>query len=127
MSVGLSLPVGVSKSGSAKIVEGEENNNKIISLALGSDDNENAFNQNIGLGDFMVFEIEDPAIRGKIINVIRKLFRNFQIQKRFRLLTDTIEWKNDSVTQELMLEFKYHDLESDDIYTFSKIIKAGTQ
>jgi len=124
MPVGLALPVGVSSSGGARLVSSDENNNKIIALALGSDDNENAFQQDIGLGDFMVFSVEDPTVRGKIMGRMRKIFQRFQAQKRFRLLTETVEWFPDSENQDLVLQFKYHDLESDEIKTFSKTLES---
>jgi len=122
MPVGFALPVRASSSGGIRLVGGDENNDKLISLALGSDENENAFQQDIGLGDFMVFDTESPAIRGKIMSRLRKIFQRFEAQKRFRLLPETVEWSSDQGNQDLILQFKYHDLESDEIKTFSRKI-----
>jgi len=120
MPVGLAIPVTVSSTGGMRLVESDENNSKIIALALGSDENENAFQQDIGLGDFMVFALEDANIQGKILGRLRDIFKRFEAQKRFRLMTNTIEWTTDPATQELTLQFRYLDLESDEVNTYNK-------
>lgn len=120
MPVGLALPVGVDASGGAKLVDSDENDNKIIMLALGDDSNENAFQQGIGLGIDMVFAISDPAIRGRIMGRIKQIFRRFEAQKRYRLVPSTVKWSQDSETQDLTLEFKYINLESDEPRNFSR-------
>ena len=48
---GIKIPVGASKSGGAATITGDENDKQIISVALGSTDNENAFQQEISLGE----------------------------------------------------------------------------
>ncbi len=127
MAVGLKLPVGTSSTGGVALVDSDENDNKIISLALGSDDNENAFNQDIGLGVDMVFAISDPHIRGRIITRLRQIFKRFEAQKRFKLFPSTIKWTEDSTEQELTLEFKYLNIESDEEKTFSRTYKETRQ
>lgn len=127
MPVGLRLPVGVSSSGGAALVDSDANDNKIISLALGSDDNENAFNQDIGLGIDMVFAISDPHVRGKVMGRLRRIFRRFEAQKRYKLLPGTVKWSQESETQDLTLEFKYLNLESDEEQTFSRTYRASEQ
>jgi len=124
MPVGLALPVGVNTSGGVKLVDSDENDNKIISLALGMDDNENAFQQGIGLGIDMVFAISDPATRGRILGRLKQIFRRFEAQKRYRLRPATLKWTEDSDTQDLVLEFKYINLESDEERTFSRTFSA---
>lgn len=127
MPVGLRLPVGVSSYGGVSLVSSDENDNKIISLALGSDDNENAFNQDIGLGDDMVYAISDPHVRGKIMGRLKRIFRRFEAQKRYKLLPGTAKWSEDSAEQEIILEFKYLNLESDEEKTFSRTYKTNEQ
>lgn len=105
-------------------MDGDDNDKKIIALALGSDDNENAFQQDIGLGIDMIFGISDPGIRGRIINRLKAIFRNFQAQQRFSLFTASIKFTEDSKTQELILEFKYLNLESDEIKDFRRQFTA---
>lgn len=124
MPVGLDIPVGVNPSGGARLVDGDVNDNKIISMALGDDDNENAFQQNIGLGIDMIFAIEDPAVRAKIMGRLRAIFRSFEAQKRYRLMPATVKWSQDSETQDLILEFKYLNLESDEVNTFKRTLTS---
>jgi len=101
-------------------LEGEDNDRKIIFLALGSDDNENAFQQQIGLGNDMVFGISDPQIRGTILTKVRRIFQRFEAQKRYRLVNSSLRWAEDSETQEMILEFKYMNLETDEVYSFKR-------
>ena len=125
MPTGLKLPVGVNSSGGASLVDGDENDNKIILLSLGSDDNENAFQQDIGLSQQMIFDVSDPAVRGRIINRLRQIFRTFEAQQRFRLFAASIKWIEDSNEQELILEFKYLNLETDEVNTFREDLSGG--
>lgn len=125
MPKGLKMPIGRNASGGFAVVDGDDNDKKTIAVALGDDDNENAFQQEIGLGLGMVFDINDPYIRGSIKRRLIRLFKLFEAQKRFKLLTDTIEWKDDSETQELILSFRYLNLESDEENEFSKSFSAG--
>lgn len=125
MPRGLAVPVRVAPWGGAALVEGDDNDDKIISLALGADDNENAFQQNIGLGDDMIFGISDPQIRGRIVGKIRQIFRRFETQKRYRLLSETMRWLPPTGDGEMTLEFKYINLESDETKTFSRTYRSG--
>lgn len=128
MPRGLALPVRVAPWGGVATVSGDENDDKIIALALSSDDNENAFNQFIGLGDAMIFDISDPQIRGKIIGRIREIFRKFEIQKRYKLVEESVHWglEEFEAQGDLSLSFKYFNIESDEIRTFSRVINAAT-
>ena len=112
------MPVGVGPGGGARLSEGEDNDNKIILLALGDDANENAFQQNIGVGADMVFGISDELMQANIMRRVGDVFKKFEAQKRYTLRRNTIRWLQDSDTQELILEFKYVALESDREQTF---------
>jgi hypothetical protein len=114
MPKGLAIPVGVNPSGGARLVEGDDNDVKIIKLALGSDENENAFQQNIGLGKGMVFEISDETLRARVQRRLVEVFRRFEAQKRYILRTSTIKWEENPATGDLTLSFKFVNLESDD-------------
>lgn len=118
MPKGLSLPVGVNKTGSAAMVDGEDNNYKIISIALSDCDNDHAFQQDIGLGADMIFSVNDPISTGKILSRIDAIFEKFEAQHRFKLLKDSIRWRQNG--GDLTMSFDYHDLESDEIQPFNK-------
>lgn len=114
MSTGLGMPVGVGNGGGARLVKGSENDDKIIRLALGDDANENAFQQNIGVGANMVFGLSDIEQQARIMRRVNAVFKRFEAQKRFILRRDTIKWTRDSANQELTLEFQYVSIESDE-------------
>jgi hypothetical protein len=113
MPTGLAVPVGVGQDGGARLADGDGNDAKIILLALGSDDNENAFQQNIGLGEGMVFDIADPTSRSRITRRLVEIFRRFEAQQRYILRTNTIQWTQDSNNQTTYLSFLYVQVESD--------------
>lgn len=125
MPTGLRVPVGANPGGGAALVDSDDNDNKIISLALGSCDNENAFQQDIGIGDNMVFDVSDTTLRAKIIRRLNGIFKDFEQQKRYRLVKDTIKWEEGD--GELSLSFKYLNLESDEPKDFNqKFTQSGS-
>lgn len=119
MPKGLKIPVGVDQHGGAAMVEADDANKQVIMTSLSDCDNENAFQQHLGLGSGMIFNISDFPLRAKILRKVDTIFRQFQTDKRFKLLKDTIEWSSSEA--ELRLEFKYHDIESDSTKTFTKV------
>lgn len=114
MPKGLRLPIGVNDSGGLALVESEDNDTKIIRLALGDDSNENAFQQNIGMGVDMIFDTSDTALRGRIQRRLLEIFRRFESQQRYILRQNTIQWKEDAGAQELRLSFRYLNIESNE-------------
>lgn len=123
MARGLKLPMGVDATGGTAMVEGEDDNRQIIMTALSDCDNEHAFQQDLGLGADMIFDISDPAERARILRRVRMIFDRFEAQHRFRLLTDTIRWSVDG--GDLTLEFLYHDIESDEDKPFARTFTSG--
>jgi hypothetical protein len=119
----------VNPGGGAALVSGDENDFKAIRAALGSDDNENAFQQGIGLGDGMIFDIADVTTRNVIERRIVDIFRRFEAQKRYMLRTNTIGWQEDSENQQFILSFQYLNIESDEDKVFRQKFnrqRAGT-
>ena len=124
MARGMEMPVGVNSAGGAAMVEGDENDYKIIKMALSSDDNENAFQQDIGLGASMVFDLNDQALRAKIRRRLLQIFEDFQRQKRYKLVKESIKWGENTEEQELELTFKYINMESDEEKQFRRVFSA---
>jgi hypothetical protein len=120
MARGLALPVGVDGTGGAAVVEGEDNDRKIIFTALCDCDSEHAFQQDLGLGSGMVFDINDEVVRASILSRAYDIFDQFEKQKRYKLKKDSIKWTTDAVKQELVLEFMYVNLESDEEKVFMR-------
>jgi hypothetical protein len=123
--IGLKIPVGVNSSGGAALISGDINDMKIITIALGSSENENAFQQDITLGESMVFDLNDPTIRAKILRKLYRIFDNFRLKKRFLLKKETIAWEEDPQKQELTLVFTYTNLESDEDILFRNTFTAS--
>lgn len=126
MATGLAVPMGVNNGGGARVVSGDENDDKIIRLALGDDDNENAFQQNIGLGAAQVFGLADETTQAQVLRRLFEVFRRFQAQKRYILRENTIKWSRDETKQDLILEFKYVSIESTEEKDFRQSFAAAT-
>jgi hypothetical protein len=125
MPTGLAMPVGVGPDGGARLSSGDENDDKIIRLALGDDANENAFQQNVGVGGDMVFGHADELLQASIMRRVTEVFRRFEAQKRYILKTNTIRWSRDSETQDLIVQFKYLSVESDREQAFRENFSAA--
>lgn len=104
-------------------VEGDANDEKILGLALGDDDSENAFEQGIGLGVGMVFDLNDGITRPRILSRMRLIFRRFEQLKRYKMRESTIKWLESE--GELVLEFKYVNLESDEEKVFRRRFRGA--
>lgn len=126
MSTGLGMPVGVDNGGGARLVKGSENDDKIIRLALGDDANENAFQQNIGVGADMIFGTADEQQQARIMRRVNAVFARFEAQKRFLLRRNTVKWTRDSTNQELILEFQYVSVEADEERDFRQNFAAAS-
>lgn len=125
MPVGLKLPLQLSSTGGFAIVDSDENDYKIIKTALMSDENENAFQQNIGLGHGMIFGLNDSILHSSLNSRLKSIFRRFEVQKRYKLLPGTVKWKQDPDNHEFILEFRFISLESDEEKTFTNSFGAG--
>ena len=121
--VGLALPVGVTKQGRSKTVTGEANDRKIIFTALGGNYNQNAYQQDPGLGEDMIFEINDAVIQARIRQKLADVFADFDRQNRYRLVVETLEWSEEE--GELVLSFDYFNVESDEPQSFAQRFGEG--
>lgn len=126
MARGLQMPVGADVTGGTAMVEGEENDKKTIFTALSDCDNANAFQQDLGLGNTMIFDISDPKLRARILRKLRAIFEVFQAQHRYKLKEETVEWIQDADRGELTLKFKYVNLESEETKGFSRIFTGAS-
>lgn len=125
MPKGLAIPIGVNSKGGASLVDGDANDTKIIKLALGSDDNQNAFQQGIGVGLDMIFDINDPTTRPAIQGRINRVFEKFEAQRRYKLIDNTLSWEQNE--SELILNFKYVSLEADEERLFRQSFSASSE
>lgn len=119
MKSGLAIPVGVNNTGGAAWAENTPNDVKTISLAISDGDNDNAFQQNIGIDTSIVFSIMDYAFQASVVEKLRSIFLQFEKDDRYKLLPGSIKWKQEK-EGEMILEFAYQNLETDNVITFSK-------
>jgi hypothetical protein len=121
---GLTIPVGVNNRGGALLSDGDEQADKIIRLALHDGDNDNAYQQEVSLGIDMIYDVNGPSAQGQIVYRIIRIFQEFEKNELFKLVQDSIKWTELPETQELELEFKYINLESDEPSSFSRRYSA---
>jgi len=120
---GIALPVGPNNHGGIRTVQGDQQAQKIIGLALSDLDNDNAFQQNIGLGVGLIFDPSSPTFRAKVRERLVTIFDDFERKALFKLVRRSIRWTK-AVEGEQTLEFSYINLESDSSSNFDKTFVA---
>lgn len=118
MSKGIKIPVGVNRQGGLAYVEREDNNWKLISTSLSDCDSANAFQQDLGIGSDIIFDVSAPSVPVRIAKRVRDVFKVFEGQHKFKLLENTMKFTQKE--GELSLSLQYVDLESDETYPFVK-------
>ncbi len=124
MPAGLSLPVAVNGNGGVQVIDGVEQDDKIVRMAMADNSSNNAFQQGIGFGAFPVFRIDDSQTRILIIQRIREIFRTLEKEERFKLREETVEFKKEE-EGELVLSFQYLSLRADQERTFSTTVNPS--
>lgn len=125
MARGLAIPVGVDARGGASIVERDDNDRKVIKTAMSDCDSENAFQAELGLGNFPVFKNDTVEFRSQVLRRIQSIFADFQRNHKYKLRRETIRWVESPDTGELELQFKYFSIESDEEFSFKETFTAG--
>ena len=120
MATGLAIPVGVNKRGGTAMVSKDAHADQVIRTALLDNSSAHAYQQDEGLGADMIFDNMSIGSRARITFRINAIFRRFAALELFKLKSDTIKWTEVPETQELDLEFKYVNLESDEEKTFNE-------
>lgn len=124
MAKGLKMPVGVDHTGGAAMVDKDENDKKIIFTALSDCESEHAFQQDLGLGNAMVFNVSDARVRARIQRKVEVIFNQFQAENRYKLEAGSIEWEAKQDTGELKMTLKYIDLETEETKSFERVFTA---
>lgn len=120
MARGIRIPVGVNQSGGTAMIEGDAHKKQLITTAMSAGESANAFQQDINLKEGMIFGNDTPLLRSRILRRLRAIFVDFESQNLFRLLPETIEWEKKPDEGELILSYKYIDLETDKPEEFSQ-------
>ena len=126
MTRGIKVPVQVSYTGGVLMQEGDEQNRQDLRLALGDNDNDNAFQQDIGLGNRFIFDLRNAGFRSVVLARLFRMFTAFEAQRRFRLVRGSLKWTRGPASGEETLELRYIDLESDEVRTFSRTFSPRT-
>jgi hypothetical protein len=121
MAKGLALPVGVDATGGAAMAEGDTKDFEVIATAIADCDSDHAYQQDLGVGSSMIFDVNDPEGQSRIIRRVRTVFDEFRAAQRFKLLPNTIKISQDT-EGELVMEFRYINLESDEEKTFRETL-----
>lgn len=109
---GLALPLRGNRFGGLQLINGSENDFKIISLAILSNANDNAFQQPSVDIDEAIFELDDVAFLAMVRRKVELVFAEFEKQHRYRLVPGTIRIESNQ-PGETFVFFKYHNLEAD--------------
>jgi hypothetical protein len=126
MSTGLPLPVRPGPSGGTPLLSGADQAIKLLLVALGADETENAFELDRNLGYGHVFGLSDPVQQALIRRRLIVIFSRFETDKRFRLVPESIAFTRET-EGELVLSFRYIDLETDRPETFRRKLSAISQ
>lgn len=122
---GLALPITATRVGRSARDEGDDHAAKILMIALSDCDNDNAFQQDRGLGSSMVFEVSTESLKAKILARIRTVFDDLERALLFKLVESSIQWSEGPVQGELTMSLRYIDLESDEQKTFAQTFGGG--
>jgi len=76
MAQGIRLPARA-KAGRLELLGGDEYIEQLIRVGLGAPDSDNPWNVN-GLGEFMVFDLNDPQIEGDIRRRVEAIFKSLK-------------------------------------------------
>lgn len=123
MAKGLKIPVQVDQTGSSATVEGDEYAKQILDIGLTAHDNANAFEQESGLGDGMIFGLTDTSQKAAILRRLYQMFDEWEAQRLYRLMRETIVWTKQQ--GELILQFEYVNLETNTVESFRKLFLSG--
>ena len=124
MASGISIPVRIGPTGRTVISSEDDQADKIVRLALSSGDNDNAFQQDISLGEDAVFAKKDPGFRAKTVARLIRIFGRFESEKRFKLIRNSIKWEN-GLPGESVLRLKYQNLETDQVVDYAQSFGQG--
>lgn len=116
MAVGLAIPVGTGPDGRAKLERNDQQLTKIIGSHLSFSDSENPY-QDIGI-DQVIFDINDKRLQPLIRYRLEVLFDRLEAEERARLDDGSIKFIQDAHEGEMVLEFKYWNLETNEPLDF---------
>lgn len=106
MAQGIKLPLR-SKNGRLVLASGDTYIEQLIATAMGSGDSDNPF-QDLGLGEFMLFEINDELTEGEIRARVIAAFETLERDQLARLESLSFSSEN----EEKFMQLNYRNLET---------------
>jgi hypothetical protein len=103
---GIMLPTTV-ENGRLKMRSGDDYIRQLVETAMGPGDSENPF-QDIALGEFMIFDINDPSTEGSIREKVREVFGSLERDQLAKLQAIRFQKSGGTLTMYL----SYEDLET---------------
>lgn len=119
MAKGLTMPVGVDKSGGADLGQDNSHFDTILRLALSPGDDDNPF-QNLGLDQRIIFALNDPAAQGLARQSIETIFRKYSSRAKLDTRNPITFSKNEEGVLEV--KFGYVDLDTNEVKEFTSEI-----
>ena len=110
MPTGISLPLEA-EAGRLKLLSGDDYMRQLVAMALGDNDSDNPF-QSLGMGEWMIFAINDQAIEGEIRQRVRAVFIEFEKDQLMKLSTDADAITFEEREGERIMRLKYLNLET---------------
>lgn len=112
MAQGIRLPLEA-KNGRLRLLSSDAYIEQIIVTALGDNESENPF-QNIGLGEFMIFGINDSYTESEIRERVEQIFESLETDQLATLDSEdkALTFKRDKGTGRLKMFLNYTNLET---------------
>lgn len=112
MAQGIKLPLQT-KNGRLQLLSGDEYIEQLIFTALGDNESENPF-QDIGLGEFMIFGINDSYTEGEIRTRVEQIFDLLEGDQLARLDSEdkALTFTRKKGTGQLVMLLSYTNLET---------------
>lgn len=111
MASGLSVPIRVVQ-GRTVVVDGSDQIDKLINLALSDGTSTNPYNSDVGV-QAPLFDLQDAAARAILDRAVRRHFDRLQAGGRAELLDLQIR-EGDGDDSETVVHILYRDLETDE-------------
>ena len=114
MPVGLRMPVGVDESGGAAIAQPAEQSHKILRTALSPCYSWHAFQQDLGLGENEIFDVNSPLIIPRLRRRVKRILNAFRADDRYKLVPGSLTVAESAEgSGEIAISFRYIDIEAD--------------
>lgn len=121
---GIKNPIEAAPNGSFATLEGDNQTDSLLRVALNDCASENPF-QDLGM-DPPIFNINDEVTKARTSIQIKNVFDVFENEGRAKLAKDGIDFQIDSEKQGLIVFINYINIETGRKRTLTKILRGVT-